>query len=108
MALLYITGYFWGYKIIKSESIYREGHELILIDKYEEGSAIEDTRLDGTFFKYEGDSTVYKLDNDKKRRVDSVEIIEAAGYRIDRITQVDSSEVYEDGEPYTLENARTK
>ena len=78
------------------------------IDKYEEGSAIEDTRLDGTFFKYEGDSTVYKLDNDKKRRVDSVEIIEAAGYRIDRITQVDSSEVYEDGEPYTLENARTK
>ncbi|MGL1890455.1 MAG: hypothetical protein OCD02_02460 [Spirochaetaceae bacterium] len=36
LALLYLAGYFWGYKILKSEQIYKNGHELILIDKYEE------------------------------------------------------------------------
>ncbi|MBN2617706.1 MAG: hypothetical protein JXR64_05275, partial [Spirochaetales bacterium] len=35
-ALLFLAGYFWGYKIFKSESIYKLGHELILVDKYEE------------------------------------------------------------------------
>lgn len=35
-SLLFLAGYFWGYKIFLSEDIYERGHELILIDKYEE------------------------------------------------------------------------
>ena len=36
LSLLFLAVYFWVYKVVKSENIYKEGQELILVDKYEE------------------------------------------------------------------------
>ena len=60
---------------------------------------------DGSFIKYPDETTVYLIENGKKRPFKSEEIFEASGYQWENVIEIPVDEVYETGE--MIESAPT-
>ncbi len=94
-----------------------EDVDVSLLDNYAEGSEIDytDRHPNYTLVKYAGDPRVYRLEpkptnftEQVKRYIPNEDVFRSLNFRFDRIVTIPTTEVYDDGEPYTATSATSE